>query len=165
MLLRQSNWRPMELPDCFRLELPNEGQKSTEFPTYALVVVMNQGKTNQHGRIEYGAALRHRDVRSCLVSSLAYYFFWRWQVEGIESLPTFERSKDWYDVKVLPRSAKQPQEQLSPQTANTWTAKLYHASGIKTSKVSHAPRVAAAQNADMDGVPEGQVSLANLLSI
>jgi hypothetical protein len=158
MLLRQSNRRPMELPDCFRLELPKEGQKSTEFPTYALVVVMNQGKTNQHGRIEYGAGLRHRDVRSCLVGSLACYFFWRWQVEGVEAFPTFERSEDWYDIKVLPRSAKQPKEQLSPQTANTWTAKLYQASGIKTSKVSHAPRVAAAQNADMDGVPEGQVS-------
>jgi hypothetical protein len=36
---------------------------------------------------------------------------------------------------------------------------LYQACGIKTSKVSHAPRVAAAQNADMDGVPEGQVSI------
>lgn len=71
MLLRQSNRRPMELPDCFRSELPNEGQKSREFPTYALVVVINQGKTNQHGRMEYGAALRHRDVRSCLVGALA----------------------------------------------------------------------------------------------
>ena len=41
MLLRQSNRRPMELPDCFRLELPNEGQKSAELPTYALVIVIN----------------------------------------------------------------------------------------------------------------------------
>ena len=149
----------MELPDCFRLELPNEGQKSTEAPTYALAVVMNHGKTNQHGRVEYGAALRHRDVCSCLVGSLACYFFWRWQVEGVEAFPAFKRSGDWYDTKVLPRSTKQPQEQLSPKTANSWTAKLYDASGIKTSKVSHAPRIAAAQNADMDGVPEGQVSL------
>lgn len=41
MLLRHSNRLPLELPDCFRLELPNEGQKSREFATYALVVVMN----------------------------------------------------------------------------------------------------------------------------
>lgn len=158
MLLRQSNRRPMELPDCFRLELPNEGQKSREFPTYALVVVMNQGKTNQHGRMEYGAALRHRDVRSCLVGALAFYFFWRWQVEGVEQFPTFQRSEDWYDLKVLRRSAKEPEKQLSPQTANSWTQKLYTRCGIRTSKLSHAPRVAAAQNADMDGVSEGQVS-------
>lgn len=158
MLLRQSNRRPMELPDCFRLELPNEGQKSREFPTYALVVVMNQGKTNQHGRMEYGAALRHRDVRCCLVSAMAFYFFWRWQVERAEPFPTFQRSEDWYDIKVLRRSAKEATKELSAQTANSWTSRLYAACGIRTSKISHAPRVAAAQNADMDGVSEGQVS-------
>jgi hypothetical protein len=32
------------------------------------------GKTNQHGRIEYGAALRHRDYKSCLVGAIATYF-------------------------------------------------------------------------------------------
>ena len=50
MLLRSSNRRPLELPDCFRLELPNEGVRgSTLAPapkTYAFVVVMNKGKTN-----------------------------------------------------------------------------------------------------------------------
>lgn len=38
MLLRHGNRLPLELPDCFRLELPNEGQKGREFATYALVV-------------------------------------------------------------------------------------------------------------------------------
>jgi hypothetical protein len=119
---------------------------------------MNQGKTNQHGRMEYGAALRHRDVRCCLVSAMAFYFFWRWQVERAEPFPTFQRSEDWYDIKVLRRSAKEAAKELSAQTANSWTSRLYAASGIRTSKISHAPRVAAAQNADMDGVSEGQVS-------
>jgi hypothetical protein len=157
MLLRQSNRLAMELPDCFCLELPNEGQKSRHCPTYALVIVMNQGKTNQHGRMEYGAALRHRDVRSCLIGALAFYFFWRWQVEGKESFPSFARSEQWYDLKVLRRSATEPKALLSPQTARSWTSKLYSRCGIATSKVSHAPRVAAAQNADMAGVAEGQV--------
>ncbi|KAL2143662.1 hypothetical protein VTI28DRAFT_10169 [Corynascus sepedonium] len=66
-------------------------------------------------------------------------------------------SKDWYDIKVLRRSAKESTKELSAQTANAWTSQLYAACGIKTSKVSHAPRVAAAQNADMDGVSEGQI--------
>lgn len=157
MLLRHSNRLPLELPDCFRLELPNEGQKSREFATYALVVVMNQGKTNQHGRMEYGAALRHRDVRSCLIGALAFYFFWRWQVEGKEPFPSFAQSQQWYDLKVLRRSAGEPKAMLSAQTARSWTSKLYSRCGISTSKASHAPRVAAAQNADMAGVAEGQV--------
>jgi hypothetical protein len=96
----------MELPDCFRLELLHEGQNSTEFPIYALVIVMNQGKTNQHGRIEYGDILQYRDVRSCLIGSLACYFFWQWQVKGTETFPTFACSEDWYNIKVLPRSTQ-----------------------------------------------------------
>lgn len=47
--------------------------------------------------------------------------------------------------------------ELSYQTSHAWTRRLYSHVGIKTSKASHAPRVAATQNADMAGVPEAQV--------
>jgi hypothetical protein len=46
--------------------------------------------------------------------------------------------------------------QLSSQTAREWTSRFYRKAGIKVSKVSHAPRVAATQNADIAGVDEGQ---------
>jgi hypothetical protein len=46
--------------------------------------------------------------------------------------------------------------QLSSQTAREWTSRFYEKADIKVSKVSHAPRVAATQNADMAGVDEGQ---------
>ncbi|KAM4061640.1 centromere DNA-binding protein complex CBF3 subunit [Hirsutella rhossiliensis] len=137
MLLRSGNRLPMELADCFPLDLPNEGCKAQGYTTKALVVVMNCGKTNQHGRMEYGSALRHRDPRSCLIGALAFWLFWRWQV--------------------LRRSAKEPQAPLSGQTAREWTSRFYKKAGIKVSKVSHAPRVAATQNADMAGVDEGQI--------
>ncbi|KJZ68003.1 hypothetical protein HIM_12609 [Hirsutella minnesotensis 3608] len=139
MLLRSGNRLPMELADCFPLDLPNEGLKVPGYTTKALVVVMNCGKTNQHGRMEYGSALRHRDPRSCLVGALAFWFLWRWQV--------------------LRRSAKEPPgraAQLSSQTAREWTSRFYRKAGIKVSKVSHAPRVVATQNADIAGVDEGQ---------
>ncbi|XP_044714648.1 centromere DNA-binding protein complex CBF3 subunit [Hirsutella rhossiliensis] len=118
MLLRSGNRLPMELADCFPLDLPNEGCKAQGYTTKALVVVMNCGKTNQHGRME---------------------------------------SEDWYETKVLRRSAKEPQAPLSGQTAREWTSRFYKKAGIKVSKVSHAPRVAATQNADMAGVDEGQI--------
>jgi centromere DNA-binding complex CBF3 subunit-like protein len=111
MLLRQSNQLPLELPDLFAMDLPKEGQKGT---CWCFVVVMDQGKhypslflgfsapasisvgkTNQHGRLEYGAALRHRDHRSCLVGSLAIYLFWRWHRSG-EAFPCFRTSPDWF---------------------------------------------------------------------
>ncbi|XP_044717988.1 centromere DNA-binding protein complex CBF3 subunit [Hirsutella rhossiliensis] len=127
------------------------------YTTKALVVVMNCGKTNQHGRMEYGSALRHRDPRSCLIGALAFWLFWRWQVEKAERFPVFQRSEDWYETKVLRRSAKEPQAPLSGQTAREWTSRFYKKAGIKVSKVSHAPRVAATQNADMAGGDEGQI--------
>ncbi|XP_044718886.1 centromere DNA-binding protein complex CBF3 subunit [Hirsutella rhossiliensis] len=157
MLLRSGNRLPMELADCFPLDLPNEGFKAQGYTTKALVVVMNCGKTNQHGRMEYGSALRHRDPRSCLIGALAFWLFWRWQVEKAERFPVFQRSEDWYETKVLRRSAKEPQAPLSGQTAREWTSRFYKKAGIKVSKVSHAPRVAATQNADMAGVDEGQI--------
>jgi len=177
MLLRSSNRLPMELPDCFCIDLPNEGLKTEGFISKSLIVVMNCGKTNQHGRMEYGAALRHRDPQSCLVGALAFSFFWRWQAEKTEKFPAFQRSGDWYDIKVLRRSAKEPNGQyctaislstqnthtdcyialLSYQTSHNWTSRLYERAGIKVSKASHAPRVAGTQNADIAGVAEGQV--------
>ncbi|KJZ70438.1 hypothetical protein HIM_10176 [Hirsutella minnesotensis 3608] len=123
MLLRSGNRLSIELADCFPLDLPNEGLKVPGYTTKALVVVMNCGKTNQHGRMEYGSALRHRDPRPCLVGALAFWFFWRWQVERTEKFPVFQRSEDWYDTKVLRRSAKEPQgsterrESRSPRSA------------------------------------------------
>ncbi|XP_044716908.1 centromere DNA-binding protein complex CBF3 subunit [Hirsutella rhossiliensis] len=127
MLLRSGNRLPMELADCFPWTYPTRLQ-GPGYTTKALVVVMNCGKTNQHGRMEKA-----------------------------ERFPVFQRSEDWYETKVLRRSAKEPQAPLSGQTAREWTSRFYKKAGIKVSKVSHAPRVAATQNADMAGVDEGQI--------
>jgi hypothetical protein len=155
MLLRYSNRGPMELPDLFCIDLPKEGHHPGT--TKALVVVMNHGKTNQHGRMEYGASLRHREPQSCLVSAIAFWFFFRWQVERHEPFPCFFSNRDWYDIKLLRRSVTELKASLSYQTANSWTKRFYAESGIKTSKTTHAPRVAGSQNADAASVEEGQV--------
>jgi hypothetical protein len=67
------------------------------------VILMRQGKINQHGQMEYGVALRHQDPKACLIGALAFWFFWRWQCEG-EPFPRFTQSEDWYDIKVLRQS-------------------------------------------------------------
>jgi hypothetical protein len=154
MLLRLSNRLPMELPDLFSMPLPNEGPKGRG---WCLVTVMDQGKTNQHGRLEYGAALRHHDYRSCLIGALATYFFWRWHCSG-ESFPCFRTSQDWYHIKVLKRDNRHLSEPLSDSTAASWTRRLYSEAGIKSSKVTHAGRVSGARLAELNGVSEDQVS-------
>jgi hypothetical protein len=181
MLLRQSNRLPLELPDLFSLDLPKEGQQGKG---WCLVAAMDQGKyhlslallvlyifefsmlttsisigkTNQHGRLEYGAALRHRDHQSCLISALAAYLFWRWHCSD-EAFPCFRTSQDWYNIKLLKRDNSHLQEQLSCSTASEWTRRLYNAAGLKVSRVGHAPRQSGAQLAELNGVSEPQGSL------
>ena len=157
MLLRYSNRSPIELADCFSLELPNEGSRKEKSPTKALIVVMRQGKTNSTGRMEYGAALRHRSPLSCVVGAFAFWFFYRWMVEGKEEFPSFRRSEDWYLTKVIRRSAAEPSSLFSRSSAGDWLSRMYEQAGIRVSKVTHAPRVSAAQNADKAGVREGEV--------
>jgi hypothetical protein len=122
---------------------------------------MNQGKTNQHGRVEYGACLRHRDPEACLIGQLAFWLFFRWQAEAAaaaEPFPDFSRPERWYRTKVLRRGKADYTGQLSYSTAHKWTSDFYSICGINTSKATHAPRVAAAQNADLAGVSDAQVS-------
>jgi hypothetical protein len=163
MLLRSSNRLGLELADCFCLDLPKEGIKMEAaggVPTKAFVVLMNQGKTNQHGRVEYGSCLRHRNPEACLVGQLAFWFFFRWQAEthAAEPFPDFSRPGLWYRTKVVRRGKADYTGQLSYATAHKWALDFYGMCGIHTGKATHAPRVAAAQNADMAGVSDAQVS-------
>ena len=98
--MRSNNRLPLELPDIFLMPLEKEdlrgdvtcmvaqmdhGDLSLYPPLHPPLLNSPElanifiGKTNQHGWIEYGAALRHRDYKSCLVGAIAIYFFWRWQ--------------------------------------------------------------------------------------
>jgi hypothetical protein len=158
ILLRSNNRLALELPDLFVIYMPNEGIKENvgdEF-TMALTALMNQGKTNQHGNMEYGACLRHRDPHGCLLNGLAFYFFWRWQM-GEEPFPEFAHNEQWYEIKVIQQSAKAPTTPLSYKSANEWTKTFYKLSGIQGSKTTHLPRVAGAQNADILGVDKAHV--------
>jgi hypothetical protein len=90
MLLRLSNRLLIKLADLFLMSLPKE---RTRGDGWCLIVIIDQDKTNQHGRLEYGAVLRHRDYRSCLISALVAYFFWRWHLLD-KPFPCFRTSQD-----------------------------------------------------------------------
>lgn len=90
------------------------------------------------------------------MGSLAVYFFWRWQVSG-EPFPSFRTTEDWYKIKVLKPDNLHLMESLSSQTLSTWTARLHKASGIHSSKITHAGRVSGARLAEENGVSEEQV--------
>ncbi|EGZ23183.1 hypothetical protein PHYSODRAFT_324419 [Phytophthora sojae] len=56
-LLRDESARNLELPDLFSVELEHEGFTDCR----ALVMIMEQGKTNQYGRRDFGSCIRHRN--------------------------------------------------------------------------------------------------------
>jgi hypothetical protein len=120
-----------------------------------LTTDVHLGKTNQHGRIEYGSALRHYNHKACLIGSLGLYFFYRFHVSG-ETFPSFRTSKDWYNVKVLKRDEQHVTTELSNSTASSWAYRLNTAAEIKGSKTTHH-RGSAARVAEANRVPEAQV--------
>jgi hypothetical protein len=137
LLSRGENKRLIQLPDLFLLELMNEGPT----PCFALVATMSQGKTNQHGRIEYGAVIRHYNVETCPISALALYFFARFEMEE-EEFPDFTRRSDWYDIRVL-KGGKSRTESISYNTQYKSYKKAFAAVGIHSSKVTHINRDSA----------------------
>eukprot|EP00644_Phytophthora_capsici_P019377 jgi/Phyca11/132493/e_gw1.173.16.1 len=82
LLARGETRRFIELPDMLSLELPDEGPQLCT----PLLILMNRGKTNQHGRIEYGAALRCKTELICPLNAVACHLFWRWQI-NLEPFP------------------------------------------------------------------------------
>lgn len=76
----------------------------------------------------------------------------------VKTFPCFRTSADWYYVKLLKRSCNHLTEKLSDSTASSWTNRLYKASGIRSSKTTHAGRVNGAQIAELNGVSEDQVN-------
>ena len=84
LLLRSESRLAAELPDFFTISLPNEGPTAC-FP---MIMIMDNGKMNLQGRLEYGAAMRHRNPLLCTMAHMAFYLFYRWNIAG-EATPCF----------------------------------------------------------------------------
>jgi hypothetical protein len=96
MLLRDHSTRACQLPDLFTLEFENEGVT----PYWPVIMVMDQGKTNQFGKREHAACIRNRELIACPVGALAFYLFYRWH-RGGEHFPDFTSRQHWYDTYLL----------------------------------------------------------------
>jgi hypothetical protein len=115
-----------------------------------------QGKTNQFGRLEISGALRHKEVRVCLLGHLATYFFWRWHID-VEPFPIFKTSKDWYNTKILRANAEDPTTTLSYRAHYGAVVKAFQALGIKAKAKTHVSRGSGARMAEVAGATEAQI--------
>lgn len=150
MLLRGESRRTLEFPDLFSLELKNEGPTTCT----AMVLIMHNGKTNQHNRLEYAVSVRNKDPLLCPLSQLACYLFYRWNVVR-EPVPQFQQRQLWYDLKVVKGSA--PTNPLSYETHLQWTNKIFALANLSSLKKTHAGRKNGALEAELNGVSEAQI--------
>ena len=100
-LLRGDNVRGMDLANMFSLQLDDESSDSGR-PMLALCTTIMESKTNNTGRKDYSASLRHLDVECCPIAWIALYHFARWDVDlgAREPFPNFQTSADWFNIKV-----------------------------------------------------------------
>ena len=150
MLLRGETRRNVQLADLFLLPLENEGPT----PCNAMVMIIDNGKTNQFGRIEYGAVARHREPLLCTLSQLAFYLFYRWNCVR-EPPPCFQRRQEWYNTHVL--LGLKPESPLSYEVQLSWTNRVFDATELQSLKKTHAGRSQGAQYAELAGVSENQI--------
>jgi hypothetical protein len=123
-LLRGESARNLELPDLFSVVLEHEGHSDCR----ALVIIMEHR--------EFGSCIRHRNVEICPVGALAFYLFFRWNIQN-EVVPNFLAPEDWYDIRVL-KSGKDAKSPLTYRAHYDATVKAFSALGMHSKAKTHA---------------------------
>lgn len=154
ILARSQNTCNIEFADCSSLELPTLGVARC----IALVITINFGKTNQHGKIEYGSTIRHRDPETCCIGALAFSLFSRFHYEN-QSFPDFTSRENWYETQLLP-SDNDATKGISYNTHSKVYDDAFIHNNIDTSKKTHASRKSAMNIMSLSGVNGDQQSIA-----
>lgn len=152
MLTRGGDRRSAEISDLFTFEFKGEG------PTRCmpLIFTTRAGKQNQHGRLETIGALRNRKPLTCMLSGLAFYLLYRWDL-GDEPFPDFSKRAAWYNIRLIKGSTRSREVDLSYNSQRDWVAKAFAYAGIISQKKTHIGRSAGAKMAELKGVSEEQI--------
>jgi centromere DNA-binding complex CBF3 subunit-like protein len=135
MVLRGESRRMAQVPDLV-IDLPNED----------LLLIMRNGKTNQHHKVEYRGALRNKEILLCPLSARGFYFFWHspraappQPVQPFRQLPSFHGPNDYYD-----------RGRSNTRRQRDWTKKLFVSAGIQSSKKTYTTRKQAARHTEVE---------------
>ncbi|KAJ5142583.1 short-chain dehydrogenase [Penicillium bovifimosum] len=150
MLLRGESRRCLQFPDLFTISMPNEGPT----PCWPMIMIMDNGKTNQFGRLQYMGVMRHQDPLLCTMSQAAFYLFYRWQIVG-ESPPQFRSRPQWYNFHFFKGSDRD--KPISYESQLKWANEVYEAINLSTAKKTHAGRAQGSKQAELEGVEENQI--------
>jgi Centromere DNA-binding protein complex CBF3 subunit, domain 2/Transcriptional activator of glycolytic enzymes len=152
MLTRGGDRRSAEISDLFTFEFKGEG------PTRCipLIFTTRAGKQNQHGRLETIGALRNKKPLVCMLSGLAFYLLYRWDLSD-ELFPDFSKRSAWYNIRLIKSSAGDRETAFSYNSQREWVAKAFQSVGVFSQKKTHIGRSAGAKTAELKGVSEDQI--------
>jgi len=153
MLTRGGDRRAAEISDLFTFEFEEEG------PTRCmpLIFTTRAGKQNQHGRLETAGALRNQKPVICMLSGLAFYLLYRWDLTE-EPFPDFTQRSAWYDIRLIKGSSgNDTTAALSYNSQRDWVVKAFAYAGIASKKKTHIGRSSGAKTAELKGVSEDQI--------
>jgi hypothetical protein len=150
-LLRGESVRRCELADLFALDLENEGYT----PCKALIVVMDQGKTNQFGRKDLGSCIRHKNPEVCAIGCLGFYFLRLWHLDLVPA-PNLTTSRNWFDLKLIPGRSG-PSTEITYQTHLNGIRDCFSALGISAKAKTHVGRGSGARMAELGGADEADI--------
>ena len=152
MLTRGGDRRAAEISDLFTFEFKGEG------PTRCmpLIFTTRAGKQNQHGRLETIGALRNRRPLICMLSGLAFYLLYRWDLSE-EAFPDFSERSAWYGTRLIKAMAGDPSAAFSYNSQREWVAKAFQYAGIRSQKKTYLGRSAGAKLVELKGVSEDQI--------
>jgi Centromere DNA-binding protein complex CBF3 subunit, domain 2/Transcriptional activator of glycolytic enzymes len=123
--------------------------------TPCLILKITDGKTLESGHKDYTGILRHKDPVACPLTSLAFYLFWRFDIDG-ESLPDFNSRQSWYRRRLI-AGKQEGWNSLSYETQALWIRRAFAEAGIHSSKVTHTMRGSSARIAEAQGISEDQI--------
>ena len=150
IMARGESMRQAQLADLFALPLPGEGAQEAT----AVVLIMDNGKTNAFGRIDYGGCMRAKNVVECPHGALAIHLFERFHVAK-EPFPVLKTREDWYPIHLLNHTDRT--KPLQYWTQYTVMRNIQGDLGIHTTKKTHLNRGGAARFAEDSGASEAEI--------
>jgi hypothetical protein len=140
-ILRAESLYRAEWSDFIIIQPPR--LESDVHPIQIMVNQVSQGKTN-HGRLLYGRAIRHRDVRLCAVGALSAYMMYRFFVTNEFSNLTVDDWLDnetWFDIKLLAdTNSDDKTKEMGKDSYGTHISKVLQRLGLPMNKLLHLGR-------------------------
>jgi hypothetical protein len=152
MLTRGGDRRSAELSDLFTFEFKEEGPT----PCFPLIFTARESKQNQHGRLETIGALRNKNPIICVLSGLAFYLLYRWDLTD-EPFPDFTARSLWYRIHLMKAAQGDREKEITYTSQREWVAKAFKMVGVHSHKKTHIGRASGAKTAELKGVSEDQI--------